>query len=120
MESYILLSYANTLTTNHYSDGKAHTNKESVTGPLQSPAPFGEMWELQSYPTHCTKIANSFVHVEIRNGKRQLGRLRLRWDDNIKLDFQEVGCGGMDWIKVAQVRDRCWTLVNVVMNFWVP
>jgi hypothetical protein len=63
---------------------------------------------------------HSFVHVEIRNGKRPLGRLKLRWEDNIKMDFQEVGCGGMDWIKVAQVRDRCWTLVNAVMNFWVP
>ena len=40
-------------------------------------------------------------------GKRPLGRPRCRWEDNIKLDLQEVRCGGMDWIKLAQDRDRC-------------
>jgi len=40
------------------------------------------------------------------DGKRQLGRPRLRWEDNIKIDLQEVGCGGMDWIKLAQDGDR--------------
>jgi len=39
-------------------------------------------------------------------GKRPLGRLRRRWEDNIKMDLQEVGCGGMDWIRVAQDTDR--------------
>ena len=39
-------------------------------------------------------------------GRRALGRPRLRWEDNIKMDLQEVGCGGMDWIDVAQDRDR--------------
>jgi len=53
-------------------------------------------------------------------GKRPLKRLRHRWEDNIKTDLQEVGCGGMDWIALAQDRDRRWELVNVVMNFWVP
>jgi hypothetical protein len=38
-------------------------------------------------------------------GKRQLGRPRNKWEDNIEMDFQEVGCGGMDWIDVAQDRD---------------
>jgi len=38
-------------------------------------------------------------------GKRPLGRPRCRWDDNIKMDLQEVGCGGMDWIELAQDRD---------------
>jgi len=52
-------------------------------------------------------------------GKRQLGRPRLRWEDNIKMDLQEVGCGGMDWIELAQDRDRWWALVNAVMNLWV-
>jgi len=42
---------------------------------------------------------------------------RRRWEDNIKLDFQEVGCVGMDWIEVAQDRDRWQALVNAVMNF---
>ena len=53
-------------------------------------------------------------------GKRPLGRPRLRWEDNIMMDLQEVGFGGMDWIKLAQDRDRWWTLVNAVMNLWVP
>jgi len=51
--------------------------------------------------------------------KRPLGRHRLRWEDNIKMDHQEVGCGGMDWIDVAQDRDRWRALVNAVMNIRV-
>ena len=53
-------------------------------------------------------------------GKRQLGRHRRRWEDNIKMDLQEVGCGRMDWIEVAQDRDRWRALVNAVMNLRVP
>jgi hypothetical protein len=53
-------------------------------------------------------------------GKRPLGRLRHRWEGNIKMDLQEVGCGGMDWIELAQDRDRWWALVNAVMNIRVP
>ena len=53
-------------------------------------------------------------------GKRQLGRLRHRWEDNIKMDLQEVGSGGVDWIEVAQDRDRGQVLVNAVMNPRVP
>jgi hypothetical protein len=45
-------------------------------------------------------------------GKRPLGRSRRRWDDNIKMDLQEVECGGMDWIDVAQDRDRWRTCLN--------
>ena len=52
--------------------------------------------------------------------KRPLGRTRHRWEDNIKMDFQEVWCGYMDWIELAQDRDTWQALVNVVMNILVP
>ena len=54
------------------------------------------------------------------DGKKPLGRPRHRWEDNIKMNLQEVGCGGMDWIEVAQDRDRWRAFVNAVMNLWVP
>jgi len=53
-------------------------------------------------------------------GKRPFGRHRRRWEDNIKMDLQEVGCGGMDWIELAQLGGSWWALVNVVMNLLVP
>jgi len=53
-------------------------------------------------------------------GKRQLGRPKSRWEDNIEMDLQEVGCEGMDWIELAQDRDRWREFVNVVMNLRVP
>jgi len=49
-------------------------------------------------------------------GKRPLGRPRHRWEDNIKMDLQEVGWGCMNWIDLAQDRDKWRTLVNAVMN----
>jgi hypothetical protein len=52
-------------------------------------------------------------------GKIPLGRPKHRWEENIKMDLQKVGCGGMDWIKVVQDRDRWWALVNAVMNLRV-
>ena len=52
-------------------------------------------------------------------GKRPLGRPRHRWEDNIKMDLQEVGGGG-DWMELAKDRDSWWTLVNTVMNFQIP
>ena len=53
-------------------------------------------------------------------GKRPLGRPRRRWLDNIGMDLQEVVCAYVDWIGLAQDRDRWRTLVSAVMNLWVP
>ena len=53
-------------------------------------------------------------------GKRPLGRPRHRWVDNIRMDLQEVGCGHVDWIGLAQDRDGWRKLVNAIMNLRVP
>jgi hypothetical protein len=52
-------------------------------------------------------------------GKRPLGRPRRRWEDGIKMDLEEIGWGGVEWIHLAQDRDCWWALVNVVMNLRV-
>jgi hypothetical protein len=51
---------------------------------------------------------------------RPLRRPRRRWEDNIKMDLQEVRWDSMDWIDLNQDRDKWWALVNVVRNLWVP
>ena len=53
-------------------------------------------------------------------GKRPLRSPRLRWENNIKMDLQEVGCGGMDWIDLGQVRDRWGALLNDIMKLHIP
>jgi len=53
-------------------------------------------------------------------GKGPLERPKRRWEDNIKMDLQEVGCGGMDWIELVQNRDRWRALVTAVVNLRVP
>ena len=52
--------------------------------------------------------------------RRPLGRPRHRWEDNIKMDLEEVGRGCGDWMELAQDRDSWWALMSTVMNFWVP
>jgi hypothetical protein len=55
-----------------------------------------------------------------REGKRPLERPTCRWEDNIKMDLQEVGCGVMELIELAQDRDRWWVIANAVINLQVP
>jgi len=56
------------------------------------------------------------VKVGKLDGKRPLGRPRCRWEEDIEMDLQEVGCGGMDWIELAQDKEIWRTLLNTVMN----
>jgi hypothetical protein len=60
------------------------------------------------------------VMVGKPEGKRPLGSPRRRWEDNTKMDLQEAGCGAMNWIELAQDRDRWRTLVNAEMTLRVP
>jgi len=71
------------------------------------------------------KVYNDFIFLcsivlPKLEGRRSLERPRRKWADNIREDLQEVGCGCMDWIGLAQDRDRWRTLVGAVMNLRVP
>jgi len=66
-----------------------------------------------------TKDAYSFL-VGKPEGKRPLGRPTSRWEDNTKMDLQEVEWWSMDWIDLAQDNNRWWALVNAVMNIRIP
>jgi hypothetical protein len=81
-------------------------------------------WRRMRWAGHVARIGEERevyrVLVGEPEGKRPLGRPRRRWVDNIRMDVQEVGCGYMDWIGLAQDRDRCRTLVSAVMNLRVP
>ena len=60
------------------------------------------------------------LQLTLLSSERPLGRPRRRWEDNIKMELQELGCGGMDWIDLAQDRGTCRALVRAVMNPRVP
>jgi len=68
---------------------------------------------------HVARVGEERGVYRVLVGKPK-GRPRRRWVDNIMMDLQEVGCGYMDWIGLAQDRDRCRTLVSAVMNLRVP
>jgi hypothetical protein len=81
-------------------------------------------WRRMRWAGHVARMGEERVVYGVLVGKpevrRLLGRTRRRWVDNIRLDLQEVGCGYMDWIGLAQDRDRWRTVVNAVMNLGVP
>jgi hypothetical protein len=66
------------------------------------------------------RIVVDRVLVGKSEGKRPLGRPSCRWEDNVKMDLQEVGVGGMGWIDLAEDRDRWWARLIALMNLWVP
>jgi hypothetical protein len=60
------------------------------------------------------------ISVGKAEGKKPLGRLGYRWEDNIKMDQRHIGWGGIDWIDLAQDRDQWRVLVSMLMNLWIP
>jgi hypothetical protein len=85
----------------------------------------GDKIEKNEMGRACIVYGGEERHIQCFGGgnlreKRPLGRPWHRWEDNIQMDIQEVGIGGVDWIELAEDRDRWWALVNVVMNLCVP
>jgi hypothetical protein len=66
------------------------------------------------------EVRGAYILVGRPEGRRLLGRPGHRWEDNIKMDLREIVCGDVDWIHLAQDRDRWRALVNMVMNLRVP
>ena len=83
---------------------------------------FGEKLRIMKQAGHAVRMGKGIYRVLVgkSEGKSPLGRPRLRWEDNIKMDLQEVGCGGMEWIKLAQDSDSWRALVTAVKNLRVP
>jgi hypothetical protein len=74
--------------------------------------------------TKCLKelsVYNEYTGFRRGNRREEITwKNRRRCEYNIKMDLQEMGCGGMDWIELAQERDSWWACVNVIMNLWFP
>jgi hypothetical protein len=70
---------------------------------------------------HMGEVKGAYNILDGRpEGRRPLGRPRHRWEDNIRMDLREIGFGDVDWIHLAQDRNRWWALVNTVTNLQVP
>jgi len=80
----------------------------------------GRSVKLTNPPEAEVKNLWSYTYISQPGGKRPLGRPRRRWVDNIRIELQEVGCGYMDWIWLAQDRDGWRRLVSAAMNLRVP
>ena len=85
-----------------------------------SPSPYFQRHDFVPFSNDDFTVHFMTVDRGSREGRRSLGRPRRRWVDSIRMDLQEVGCGYMDWIGLAQDRDRWRTLVSAVMNLRVP
>jgi hypothetical protein len=66
------------------------------------------------------EMENVYILVGKSEGKRQLGRIRRRWEDNIRIPLREIGWEGVVWIHLAQIRDQWRAVMKTVMNFRVP
>jgi hypothetical protein len=82
---------------------------------------FGDQIKNNYMGSHVARMVEDAYRVWMGRpeGKRQLGRSRRRWEVNIKMDFQEVGCEGMDWIDLVKDTDGRPALVSAVMNIWI-
>jgi len=69
---------------------------------------------------HVARMGEGRGVYRVLVGKPEGRRPRLRWEDNIRMDLREVGCGCVDWMELAQDRDRWRAVVSAVMNLWVP
>jgi len=97
--------------------------KERLTVNKQTAQKFdGERFNLRKVNWLCVREGRGVHRVLVGKPERKkpLGKLWRRWEDNIKMDLQEVGFGGMDWIELAQDRNRWRALLTAVMNLRVP